>query len=179
MRANFHGRIDGPTIDLRFDDTFRVPNRSLRPLPHTLDIGEEPFHRQNQDYPIKKGRVSSNRRCLPGILYLFTALVCFGACVPLGWALYSIARAVNATERSIDPILQAAMPSVRDASVIMSAAKESTNRIELLLNNTLAATGSVAPAMEKAFTMLNTSNTLVERMTTLVRHPVMRLELEG
>jgi len=192
MKSIGHGRIDGPTIDLRFDDSFRVatrPTRSLQPhIPRTrYDIGIEAVYPPiglepnslGREQSVKQRRTSNSRRCVPGVIYLFTALVCFGACVPVGWAIHSVARAVSDTERSIDPLLQAAMPSVRDAGYIMNAARDSTRRIELLINNTLDATGSVAPAMERAAAMLNTTNALVERMATLVKHPIMRVQLEG
>ena len=112
------------------------------------------------------------------IAAMVISVSCLGAAGLLATSIFSVARVIAEAESAVDPVLQAALPSLKHAGEVMATAARSSGAVERLINHTVTAADETVPAIRGAAAALEGSTVLVRRLSRLVSHPSIRVQME-
>ena len=151
-----------------------LTSHSKRSMEHSWDN-----ERSWDGFDIYCGKFRFRRTSIMTLMMLVLALSCIGGAAVISISFYHVADAIIETERVIDPALTAAVPMINHASSVMEQARLASRGVGALLNHSVVAAASAAPAMERAINMLNATSLLMERMARLARHPTLRVQMDS
>ena len=92
---------------------------------------------------------------------------------------YMFVSEVSNTRDDLRPIMQAALPLMRDSQTISNLAVETSQQVLQVAHTAHKVTNLLPPAMSEFMRMLNSSASTLEHVEQLSRHPVLKIDMSS
>lgn len=92
-------------------------------------------------------------------------------------SILKVASVLEQAENAVDPVMKAMTPALVHAGSVMETAAHSGEAVARLIDHTVVAADQSIPAIQNAAAVLNSSTMLVARLSRLVSHPTIKVDV--